>query len=54
MLALLPAGVIGFFPLIVVKMNTYALKFPKGTNSPALIDDNTPNTDKAKGAKAAH
>lgn len=27
---------------------------PKGTNSPAFIDDSTPNTDKAKGAKAAH
>ncbi len=43
MLALLPAGVIGFFPLIVVKMNTYALKFPKGTNSPAPIGDSAPS-----------
>ena len=43
MLALLPAGVMGFFPLIVLKMNAYALKSPKGTNSPALIGDSTPS-----------
>ncbi len=53
MLALLPTGVMGFFPLIVVKMNTYALKFPKGTNAPALIGNSAPSWDKAKGAKAA-
>lgn len=53
LLALLPAGVMGFFPLIVVKMNTYALKSPKGTNAPALIGNSAPSWDKAKGAKAA-
>ena len=43
MLALLPAGVIGFFPLIVLKMDTYALKSPKGTNAPALIGNSAPS-----------
>lgn len=43
MLALLSAGVMSFFELIVVKMNTYTLKSPKGTNAPALIGDSTPS-----------